>query len=257
MNLPIAILSRAFRLIFAQPRQTLRVILPGVVTYIVGGLLVGGAIFLGASMPVEASRSNLLLLALTLPGFAILLRGFSLFAVMWHRHALVPDHARDDVMKPVKGTLNRYLWRCALLVLLLLIISLPIGFVGGVGTGIAESSTGRGSWVASGINTLISIVISWIGLRLSLMLPAVSVGDHMGITQSWAATRAASKDLFWTAALLGILNASVWAISVGVLAAMPFLGLALAPCIFVFQSLLYLSVLSTLYGHLIEGRPLT
>lgn len=256
MSVPTQVLGRAFRLIFAQPFRTLRVIFPGLATCIIGVVLAAGGIFLTQNAETEANWFGWGSLALAVLGFALMLRGFVLFAVMWHRHALVPDHARDQVMRPAKGTLNRYLGRFAVLFLPLAVIGFPLGFIGGAGIGIADAAIGEGSWLATGINALTTIAISWIGLRVSLILPGVSIAYRMRIADSWAATRPISKDIFWTAALLGIFNAVALATAGAVVSATPIPGVVFLCCVWVFQSLLYVSVLSTLYGYLIEGRAL-
>ena len=97
-----------------------------------------------------------------------------------------------------------------------------------------------------------TFALAWIGLRIGLGLPAVSLGERLGLRSSWRATAALSGPVFVAAVLLTFLGV------VGSLAGELPLPLAV-PAAFVLDwitLMLGIAILTTLYGHLIEGRDL-
>lgn len=257
MSVPIRILSRSFRLILAQPFQTIRVIFPGLATG--AAALAIGAISFGVLTSAEDRNFwSVGMPVLLMLGAAILLiRAAILFAVMWHRHALLLHDERKQIMRPIPGTMNRYLLDLLGITLLAFAVMLPIGIVVGFTFGAAGTVLPADGWLSTSLDATLNIIASWIVLRVSLVLPATSIGRRIGIKKSWAATRPVSWDVFWTAVLLGILNALGMAFAANVAMTMPGFGIAISGGMMLLQSLLYVSVLSTLYGYLIEGRSLT
>lgn len=257
LNIPINILARAFRLIFAQPLQTLRVIRPSLVAGLAAILLAVVAIaVIDGAEDRNASTIGLPLLVLLVTVPLVIYAAIA-FAVYWHRHALLLGDARDEMMKAPKGTFSRYVMDAATNFLIALAAALPVGFVVGFMAALTDNSASPDSWFLVGLNAVMAMFLSWIVLRVSLILPATSVGQKFTIEKSWAATRTMSKDIFWTAVLLGVLNAVGMTLAAGLVELAPFLGLLAQLSHLLFQSLLYVSVLSTLYGHLVQGRPLT
>ncbi len=253
---PIDILGRSFRLIFAEPGRTLKVIAPGVALVAVATAFLFGSL---ANMsdndltPPEPVSWPLVVVAIIVG-----LLGAMVFAIFWHRHALLEGDQREDVMRPTSAIYGAY-FKCALIVGFVFFV---VALLGSIATGfvvaILAAATGPVGAVISIILFLVlAIVLSWVLLRISLILPAAATGHIMTYSESWEATRASSRDIFWTAVLLGVINVVLEQLAQGLILAVPNLAIFFAVLQGLLQSLIYVSVLSTLYGHLVQGRPLT
>ncbi|NRB02079.1 MAG: hypothetical protein HRU30_02330, partial [Rhodobacteraceae bacterium] len=105
----------------------------------------------------------------------------------------------------------------------------------------------------------LSILLNWLGTyllyRFALGLPGVCIGDDIGITDSFRYTKLLAIPLLWLTALSGVLTAIIkW---VGQLAPAPAqFGLLLDTGLFFIQALIGASILTTLYGHLVQNRAL-
>ncbi|MBW4707820.1 hypothetical protein KX928_08490 [Roseobacter sp. YSTF-M11] len=255
MSTPINIFNRTFALIFAEPGQTLKVISPGVIACTVAAILTGASVTgLDATDLAVPSVTNPLLFicALVIGAFGIIA-----FAVLWHRHALLTDDARAEVMRPSAGVFGQYLLGAIIIFGITFVASIPGGFVIGLLAAIFPQTASASYLIGVALGAMLGIFLSWIALRVSLILPAAAIGQKLKLSESWRATGTISRDVFWTAVLLGVLNFVIAELSGGIAAMLPGLSIAVGSIQIVIQSLIYVSVLSTLYGHLIQGRPLT
>lgn len=252
MSIPLQILGRSFRLIAAQPIQTVKVIAPGVVISALGaGFLLQG---IGASDDFDGINN----LPLFLLGLLFIVAGWMTFAIFWHRHALLQDAARADVMRPGQGVFRRY-FNAAARVALIFCGTVLCGALGfGIVTSVLTAVLGGATHAVLFFSLMIGLTVflTWVLLRVSLILPAAATGQSMKVAESWQATGVLSHDIMWTAVLLGVLNVTLEQVVGGLSLALPGLALILGIMQILAQSLIYISVLSTLYGHLIERRPL-
>lgn len=253
MKTDIAILHRSFGLIFADPLQTLKVTAPGA-ALVAASTVVGGPEMLGlpSSDPAQTPLSTLLVVLM------LGLMGMLLIAVCWHRYALLEGAARAAVMRPGTGVLIAYFIRLLVVGLVLFAAALP----GGIVIGLVSAVFSAGSLSASfGIGVVLGIavgvILSWVALRISLTLPAAALGRSLKTSESWRATAPLSDGIFRVAVILAVMQAVLAGMATGLVGIS--LGLAIFGQILLtyFQILLSISVLSTLYGHLIEGRDLT
>ncbi|MFK7879081.1 hypothetical protein [Roseobacter sp.] len=256
MNIPIDILSRSFRLILAEPLRTLTVIAPGAALYMVAAFLA----YMGFETGGGADGSDLIL-SYPLVGGAIVvvMLAWMCFAILWHRHALLEGDRRAHVMRPGRAVFGQY-FKCALMITLILF---ALAFGGAVlvifGAFALLAATGPviGEYATMGISLLFIVALSWILLRISLILLAAATGQVMSFGESWQATRPISRDIFWIAILLAFMSAVVEQLAAGLATAVPSAALFFQVASDAIQALIYVSVLSTLYGHLIQGRSLT
>ncbi|WP_299736154.1 hypothetical protein [uncultured Roseobacter sp.] len=255
MSLPINILSRSFRLILAAPTQTLKVIAPGMIvsgyaTYLLFNSLGG----LGNDLLDAPAAINFPLF-----GGALLLGilGWMTFAILWHRYALLQGDDRDHIMRPTAAIFGQYFKGALVVGVISFLAALPGGFVLGFVLAILAATSASIITLASiALSLAFAMFLSWVLLRVSLILPAAATGQRLRYSESWQATKAVSRDVLWTAVLLGVLNVVVEQFASGLATAMPaYLGLFVILQIMV-QSLIYISVLSTLYGYLLQGRSL-
>ncbi|WP_187428754.1 hypothetical protein ROLI_011380 [Roseobacter fucihabitans] len=249
MKTDIAILQRSFRLMFADPLKTLKVTSPGL------AFLIGAGLLFDAQPMITAAEQRVALD----PGPAIVQAiiggvGVLLIAVYWHRYALLEGDARDQIMRPGVGVLAQYLGKLIVVFLVLLIAAIPAILLI-FGTTLILSGGSATLVIVVGVG--IGILFSWIAMRISLTLPAAALGTRLAIVDSLQATKPLSGAILRVAVILAVMNTML----AGVITSLAAASLAAAVVgqlvLSYFQIIVSISVLSTLYGHLVQHRPLT
>jgi hypothetical protein len=178
-------------------------------------------------------------------------------AVAWHRYVLL-DESPGSTMPPFHGDrLLAYFGNSFIIGLIAfglgLVIFMPLGFVA---AGIAK---GGGA-----VNYLILLVplvgyfaIAAFIYRISHILPASAIGKPIKLSEAWAATSGTNVTIF-VLALISVL--CVLLLGLPVLWIRPNLGVLAG---FLWQTVIgwielmvAISIITTLYGHYIERRPL-
>ncbi len=261
MQNAMAIIAHALRMLVVDPATTFRVVLPALVM-VMGSAIASAALVPDALRPfyvktapedLPGLSSALILLLLGLVG----LIGYALMAILWHRHVLLNGPERDNALKPGKGIVMGYLWRGIIVGLVQFMVVVPIAIVMAAAGGASlAGGTPPNLVVFALIGFLAGVVFIWVALRISVVLPAAALGTAMPVGASWQATQPASQSLWGVAAILAGLNAAVSLASTLVMPEAPGARLVLESMIYVIEGLIFISVLTTLYGHLIEHRPL-
>lgn len=188
--------------------------------------------------------------------FGLLAALISLFvlswvAVAWHRFILLEEYPGTIPTltgKPVWPYLGKSVW----LALVLIVVFVPISLVFGLALGpVAVASPFLAGVIAA---ILLGLVFGYLWLRWALVLPSAAVGEGMSLSDSWATTRPLSGTI-WSVSILVILLNFV----LGLIAApfgQSFIALIVQQVVNWFTLMVGLSVLTTLYGHLVEKRPL-
>ena len=246
--------THALNMLFHAPSTTLRVILPAVLWVMgaaaVAGVLAGDA--LGAMDQVidnAAPPPTDQLLILIACGLAGIL-GYALMAILWHRYVLL-GHGGTD-LRPGARLFGAYVWRAIVLGFVQFLAALPIGLamllLGGL--------TGSSPAALLLIGLVAGVAFLWLALRLSLVLPAAALGHVMSVRESWRATEPLASTLWALAVLLAVVNTLLGVIASILPPAEPGLRLMLDSAIYLIEGLVFVSMLTTLYGHLVEGREL-
>ncbi|PRY93054.1 hypothetical protein BCF33_1920 [Hasllibacter halocynthiae] len=193
-----------------------------------------------------AAASGRLILVALLYGVA-----FCWIAVAWHRYVLLEE---DPGLVPVPpaGALLRYALTAIAVALVVVALAIPVSLVAGALIG--SLGPDAGFLVLSLLGFGIGVLLSYVGLRFSLALPAKAVGGDLGIGGSWTVTKRASGAILTVAILLSALNA-VFQIVAGALGTLGIAGVLLGLAVTWFSTMLGVSILTALYGHLVEGRP--
>lgn len=246
-----ALFTHAVRMILHDPATTLRVLMPGILLIIASSFgiahfmpeaLLSPVITPDQMQDISAADAGAMLLS-GLAGIA----GYVVLAVFWHRHVLLMGDARETALFPGMGVMGGYLWRVILVALIQTAAALPIVAVSGIVATVAPV-------VFAGL--VASVLFFWIALRVSLILPAAAMGRALKIGESWEATAPMSAQIWGLALILGVLS-SIFAIVLGQLgSAQSTAGLWFQTLSFLVEGLISVSILTTLYGHLVEGRPL-
>ncbi|MBB5721332.1 hypothetical protein FHS72_000939 [Loktanella ponticola] len=251
------ILLHTFRMIFGNLGQALKV---SVGPYLILLLTIGALFFAATSMSGESIGNLPILMLFILP---LMLFVTSWVAVSWHRFILLEEYT--SVLPAVAGRpIWSYVGKGILLALIIMLIAVPTFYlIGALGLGafLGPQSYSAQSGSAGLLATLIILLavfvfISFISLRLGIALVGTALGKPLGFGAAWAATGKISGVIFGVAVLLVLINA---------VPAQLFSRLAvIAPIVVAVFNLAWqwltimlgVSVLTTIYGHVIEERPL-
>tara|TARA_R110002049_G_scaffold23781_7_gene84905 strand:- start:125263 stop:126036 length:774 start_codon:yes stop_codon:yes gene_type:complete len=256
MTSALALLTHALRMLVADIGSTIRVILPALICVMGAALaavvLAGDTLALIQAapddMPVPDGGQVLIVMLCGLIGLA----GYVLLAILWHRHVLLNGPDRDAGLRPDASLFWGYVWRTIVLGFAQFLIAIPI--VIAVGVLGAVSGGSMAGLVLLGL--VAGIVFLWVALRLSLVLPAAALGHTMRLRESWEATAPAAQALWGLAVLLALVNGVLTLLSGALLAEAASARLILDSALYIIEGLVFISVLTTLYGHLVQGRTL-
>ncbi len=249
MNTALKLLHHAIGLLTRRPLETARVIAPAVV--LMGGI--GAITALAAPEMLLVSMSNpeiegasvSLLPIILLTAFVL---SYALMAILWHRHTLAASIAPEPMTLRL---LCGYVWR----VVMLALIQLGVSLILVMPLLLAERSAGGStpSTYSILLTTFVTqLVLLWLSLRLSLILPAAALGRPISLGHSWKRTTRLSRPLWGVAALLALINTAL-AVLVAVFGPLsPGHALVLELPVYVIEGLLIFSVLTTLYAQLIQ-----
>ena len=170
-------------------------------------------------------------------------------AVQWHRYVLTGE-IQSGIVPHWHGEKNlAYFLRSLLLILIAIPIFLVIFIPAGLLSAVFQSV---------GAAILLNAVAAAFALavlgRFSPVLPAAALGESLSFSEAWQATRGATGAILVMSilvSLLSVLPSILFAIGLGFIAVVANLA---------FQwlvTVLTVSVMTTLYGHYVEGRELT
>lgn len=178
-------------------------------------------------------------------------------AVSWHRFVLLEDY--PGIVPAISGRpIWSYLGRVILLAIVLILIAIPCLFFAGLVSipFISENPSTIAALILLAIATVVSSVLSWVWFRLGLVLPSTAVGKPMGMGESWSATAFVSGSIFVAALIIfAIFNVATFLLSS--VFGESTIGVILNLIVTWISILVGISVLTTLYGHLVEGRAIT
>ena len=172
-------------------------------------------------------------------------------AVAWHRYVLLGEAPTGWVPAWPGSKILGYLLRSILLGLVVMAVMIIIGFV----IGFLAAALGMPS--LSVLIVIIGLPLSLVmAFRLSAILPAGAVGKPMGLKDAWQATSGQSGTVFLMAIFLAL--GSVIVSLPSLISENPYSMLNLIYTMVTgwFMAMVSVSVLTTLYGHFVEGRDL-
>ena len=198
-------------------------------------------------VPDEALGSSLLAL---LTFIVVSVVGYCWAAVGWHRFVLLEEFGRGVVPSWHGNLIMSYLGRAFLIGLLTIAVAIAGMIVVGILTAAFQSVT-----IIFVLMTGFILGLTWMITRVGLILPAAALGQQMSMRESWAETRPVASHI-----LVPLLFISIGMTILGQLVIFIFGAsmLAIIPnaVMYWIQVLLNLSLMTTLYGTQVEGRPL-
>ncbi len=178
-------------------------------------------------------------------------------AVAWHRYVLTSEMPGALLPRFNGGRILAYFGRSLLLtlaavpaVIVIMVLTFLFFFGGAMG-----GSNGSPAWLQF-YNFLAFALIWWWVTRFSLVLPASALGEPMTLGGSWRATAKANGALLFLAFLWSAVSAVLARISPVPGAAGAVAGAFVQFVLGWAGAMIGISILTTLYGHLVEGRDL-
>lgn len=171
-------------------------------------------------------------------------------AVGWHRFVLLEERGKGIVPTWRGANILAYLGRAFLIGIVVFVMAFVSSMVLG-GLIMALPSQAFAFVLATGW----VMGMSWVITRIGLILPAAALGRPMSIGESWEATKPVSADLLVPLFFIA-LAMTVASELVGLAFRSSALGLIPMGLLYWIQTLLNLSLMTTLYGTQVEGRPL-
>ncbi|MEM6478910.1 MAG: hypothetical protein AAF647_07670 [Pseudomonadota bacterium] len=176
-------------------------------------------------------------------------------AVGWHLFVLAEEYPSGFFPPFRSSEVFLYIGKLMTLVGLGVLCLLPIG----LGLGLIGSVLGESAgmlFILGAFGVVLVFYLLWAFTRLSVILPAASVGKNMALREAWATTETLGLSLLGAALIVGLFGAVLQALSLVFMSSVALFVLAsgLAGLI---ATLLTVSLATTIYGVAVEGRQLT
>ncbi len=252
------LIRHAFRMIFTNFGQALRVSVGPyaillVVAYGLVSLFADPAVVLNMRNTVQTSQGSILAVILAILIMTLFVSSW--VAVSWHRFILLEEYS--GILPSLKGRpIWSYVGKGLLLGLIVLFAALIVFFVLGLVATPFMGSGGNPGPVLIALSLISTSLISFISLRLGVALPGTAVDNPLSFGEAWNATGDFSGPIFGVAIMLTAINILPGILLVWVYAAAPMIGFSLDLALYWLTIMLGITVLTTLYGHIVERRKL-
>ncbi len=243
------IFTHSLNMVLRNWREALRIALvPAFLAAILMATVIGGVMSTGVQ--TDAGSMPAMMAPLFLGIVMLLILELWVF-VNWHRFVLLEEYPSGWIPPFRASRILAYVGVSLLLLLAVgMVASVVLGIIGGL------AAAGAPQVFAMTLATAAVVTIGVFAFRLLPMLPAAAIGKRLTISQSLLAMRGTTG----TAVMLFVVLVAVqFALQFVVLASQ----VVFAPLGFLFSigaalvmSLVNVSILTTLYGHYIEGRPI-
>lgn len=181
-------------------------------------------------------------------GFLVLSLAFTLWVIVaWHRFILLEEYP-EGLIPPFNG--NRvlaYFGQILKIMLIGMLLAIPIGIV--------MAFAGQNFVLMIVFGTIVGVVLIVVFYRISIILPGSAIGKPVTIREAWDATKGASFAIVVLVVLGGVAQMIVQFVA-GFFIVVPVLGFAINLLVSFAIGMINASILTTLYGHYIEGREL-
>lgn len=254
----LEIFSHSARLVLRNWKEALQIgLLPFVIVFVAGALLLGGSMFSMAQMGGPDMMGDDVA---AMAGFGVrfflmwILAMFIILTVIvnWHRFVLLEEYPSGWVPPFRMGLALGYFGRIIMLVLLAVVAMLPVMFVATM----LDAATGGSGMMVGLLTILVGIFLGIAFYRVAAILPAGAIGKPITLQEAWEATRGATGTIVTLVLVLFAANLVVQLVVAVLMVVFVPLGILAYMAATVFLGLVSVSVLTTFYGHYIEGRPI-
>lgn len=234
------LLQNAVGLLTRSPLKTVTVLAPALVLMAMVGVFatIAAPEFLTADTARSGGASLAVLTAFVL--------SYAMMAILWHRHTLHDMGIQNPIsLKLVMG----YMWRVFALTAIQIAINLALIAPLIIHLRGSDTSTAAPALLSVLLSTFITqLVVLWLSLRLSLILPAAALGQPISMKMSWHYTEPLTRAIWGVAATLALANTLIGSLFALIDQSSPSRRLMIEMPVYVLQGLLIFSVLTTLYS---------
>lgn len=166
-------------------------------------------------------------------------------AVVWHRFILIEE---TDVRMVPKFRLDRILAYFGVGLMLAFLLMVPFAMVLGLAM----------RWISNPLTALIVVLVPLVLVfyRLSPVLPAAALGEGLKMKDAWESTKSGTGAIFTLALIFTVLGAISSVLIPSLFLTNPTLTQIILPVFDWLYLLIGVSILTTIYGHYVEGREL-
>ena len=179
---------------------------------------------------------------------------FCWVAVAWHRFALREEYPGRFFPRWHGDAAGKYFGSS----LRIFFVSIPIGFLLGIVFGVISALAGQGTFMSTDGGVLafvFNLLVGYALLRFALILPTAALGGRMTLGESWTQTEPFWKPIF-VAQLLNMGFFSIPYLIAQTPIGAPLNGFAYFTIATWLQVMVGISILTTLYGMIVEKREL-
>lgn len=185
-------------------------------------------------------------------------------AIAWHRFVLRNEVPQGFVPSFAAPRSLAYFGRSFVIGLLCIAVAIPLGVVAGVIAAGLSGATGPGLGSMFILFVLVYLPVAVISYRLSTALPGIALDEERAFSAGWEATKGETETFF----VLSVISVvAFFVLSFGGSFLLSFLGTLVLGDVSILSFawdvalgwmmlMVGLSILTTLYGHYIEKRPL-
>ena len=258
----LQLIIHTFRMIIGNFGQALRA---SVGPYLIGGLVIYLSLSGLVDQVDESGQFTGTFFVVAFVLFMLWMFVVGWVAVTWHRYILL--EVQPNILPTVKGLpIWAYAWRVVKLILLVMICVLPLHlflnvfvpttFGGSLFVDTSQPYNPSNSILENIISVAVSIGIGFLMLRWGPSLVGTALNNPLTFRESWRATNSISGGILRVSAALVILNVVLSQIALPIYAIGPIAGDLFDLLISWITTMLGISILTTLYGHVVEDRPL-
>ncbi|WP_421760676.1 hypothetical protein [Devosia sp.] len=186
----------------------------------------------------------------------VLALGWMWVAVAWHRFILLQEGANGFIPKFLGDRLLAYLGNSFLLFIVMFLAAMVVGLA----MVLVTLAAGAAPALAIALMGLIVFVMLILNYRLALVLPAAAIGKQLRLGEAWGATKNATGAIV-VLALVSTISSLVLDLPLFLLLGMDLVSVIVRGLWQLatgwIKLMVGVSILTTLYGHFIEGRPVS
>lgn len=249
------IVAHSFSLLFRNLVDALKVSVAPILAALAAGWLLFALTGVSAAMIAFGFMSgnpNPVALLVLLGATLIFTLAMMWIAVAWHRFILLEEYP-GLAPRLLPDRVVGYFGRTIMLGLLMILVVYPALAIMTILLNLLGLGQSAGAAIVASF--AVGTVFSYFWFRLGLILPGTAVARPLALGESWRQTADLSNDILSAAAILVAIN-----IAIGLFAGLLPLGttgvLIVQGVVYWVTAMVGTSMLTTLYGHIVEGRPL-
>lgn len=243
--------QHAVRMVVRNFAFLVRTTLPIWLVMVVGMKFLVGPVDIDLNNPeaMEAAGGMVLMLLAFLLSYLV---ATTWIAVVWHRYVLL-EELPSGPLPPFDAGL---IWSYFVAGFVNALVLVPVALICAVALGIFAGIAGAGNALSQGLLTVLFFLpVAWVGLRIGVRLPAMALGEAMTVRRAWGATTAVAGDIL-VLAVINMIVLTIVPVFVSVVLGNTIVNDVVTMVLDWLSLLLTVSVLTALYGHVIQNRPI-